>query len=401
MRAGEADVFHNRLTHSIKVAQVGRRLAEHCLREQQSVADLHGLNAEVVEAACLGHDLGHPPFGHIGEQALDEILTGKNPSEDCLDSEGFEGNAQSFRIVTKLAIRFPQCDGLDLTRATLAALQKYPWKRDTSEEGVKSGKDKKWGYYSSEKEDFDFCTAEIEENKCTLEAELMSWADDIAYSVHDLEDFHRCNFIPWSRIIGRSAPDLTVLIENCASQWRDKPTDAEDRLQQAHARLSRLFEGFQSTVLTGPYEGRRDQRRAIRMLTSILIGRFVKATRISEEHDKTRNNILDIENDYRDEIQLLKQITRDYILATPSLGAQQRGQKRIIKNLFDDFLDEIQEGRLRILPRRFHHFMEDDTVSPPRAAADCIASLTEGEAMGLYWRLNGLLSGSVLDPIVR
>src|SRR6056297_1141470 len=139
VRAGESDVFHNRLTHSMKVAQVGRRLAEHCIEQQADSANFHGLHVEVVEAACLGHDLGHPPFGHIGEETLDRILTTKDEVGDCLDPEGFEGNAQSFRIVAKLAVRFPQCDGLDLTRATLAALQKYPWARDTSAEGEKAG----------------------------------------------------------------------------------------------------------------------------------------------------------------------------------------------------------------------------------------------------------------------
>jgi dGTPase len=227
VRAGEADVFHNRLTHSIKVAQVGRRLAEHCIRRQPQATEFHGLDNEVVEAACLAHDLGHPPFGHIGEATLDEILTCEDAHGRCLDPEGYEGNAQSFRIVTKLALRFPQCEGLDLTRATLCALLKYPWARDTSSEGEKAGKSKKWGYYKSEQADFDFCREGVELDMRSLEAELMDWADDIAYSVHDLEDFHRCNFIPWARIIGDDAPDVERIVDNAVAKWHDAPVDAK------------------------------------------------------------------------------------------------------------------------------------------------------------------------------
>ena len=196
VRAGESDIFHDRFVHSVKVSQVGRRLAEYCMQKQPEFAKRHGLDADVVEAACLAHDLGHPPFSHIGEETLNRILTRKDNGGECLDSEGFEGNAQSFRIVTKLTVRFSWCDGLNLTRATLGALLKYPWARDILKNEKNSIKSIKWGYYISEKEDFDFCRENLIQDVKTVEAVLMDWADDISYSVHDLEDFHRCNQIP-------------------------------------------------------------------------------------------------------------------------------------------------------------------------------------------------------------
>ena len=125
VRAGEANVFHTRQQHTLKVAQVGRRLAQKLLKEQPKEAVFRGLDPEVVEAACIAHDLGHPPFGHVGERTLNELVV-KN------DDDGFEGNAQSFRIITKLAIRFPDIDGIDMTRATLAACLKYPWYRENT-----------------------------------------------------------------------------------------------------------------------------------------------------------------------------------------------------------------------------------------------------------------------------
>jgi dGTPase len=132
---GEGEIFHNRLTHSLKVAQIARRFAEHFRdRYPDIVAAWGGLDPEVAEAVALAHDLGHPPFGHIAEKELDRLIfaelsraNGRDPAAD--PSEGYEGNAQSFRILTELAVRRPEGRfGLDLTRATLNATLKYPWK---------------------------------------------------------------------------------------------------------------------------------------------------------------------------------------------------------------------------------------------------------------------------------
>lgn len=141
VRAGELDIFHTRQQHTYKVAQVGRRLAENVLAKQKDVAEAVGVHPEVVEAACLAHDLGHPPFGHAAETVLDGLV--QKPDTDGKvkgDTDGFEGNAQSFRILTKLAVRYDEQLGLDLTRATLAATLKYPWLRDHSDEKRASGR---------------------------------------------------------------------------------------------------------------------------------------------------------------------------------------------------------------------------------------------------------------------
>jgi dGTPase len=210
VRAGEFDIFHTRQQHTYKVAQVGRRLAEHRIREQPDEAALHGLDPEVVEASCLAHDLGHPPFGHAAEAELDRIV--RDPSvvgcsADDAAHDGYEGNAQTFRILTKLAVRYSKdSPGLDLTRATLAATLKYPWLRDLENKQKKS----KWSAYTSEQQVFDWAREHCIGDFKTAEAELMDWADDIAYSVHDLEDFHRVGIIPWSEIISPEAREGIV-----------------------------------------------------------------------------------------------------------------------------------------------------------------------------------------------
>jgi dGTPase len=385
VRAGEADVFHTRQQHTIKVAQIGRRLAQALRRRQPRDAKREGLDPEVVEAACLAHDLGHPPFGHIGEHTLDDLV---RPS----DPDGFEGNAQSFRILTKLAVRFDGIEGMDLTRATLAACLKYPWFREPS--GKKS---KKWSAYRAEAEDFAFARLSMPGDDKTAEAELMDWSDDIAYSVHDLEDFHRCNAIPWRRIL----EDPTILITKAMEDWKGAPGDAEDRLKDAFARLKRHIWGSFSYLLTESYDGGRDQREQLRRMTSQMIGKYIGSIRLATDSEAPKRVVF-VEEDV-DEVRILKQITRDYVINSPALHAQQHGQKRILTDLYNELFAASSGGSgvPKFLPVRLQYLRPLAGTSTARFVADCIASLSEREAIGLHGRLFGTATGSVLDPIVR
>ena len=191
--AHEGDPFHNRLTHTLEVAQIGKRLAEKLLKEQpEEVSAVGGVDPEVVEAAALAHDLGHPPFGHAAERELDELVR----KAGLLD--GFEGNPQSFRVLTKLAVRGHESLGLNLTRATLDATLKYPWYRTSTP--PQHGR--KWGAYNTESAEFEWVRGS--EPRCvqkSAEAELMDFADDIAYAIHDVEDFYRTGLIPLDRLV--------------------------------------------------------------------------------------------------------------------------------------------------------------------------------------------------------
>jgi dGTPase len=386
VRAGEADVFHTRQQHTIKVAQVGRRLAQHCVKSQPKIADELGVHPEVVEAACLAHDLGHPPFGHAGEHVLHEKV-------ERHDSDGFEGNAQSFRILTKLAVRFDECDGLDLTRATLAACLKYPWFRDVDS----SNRSKKWGAYKSEADDFAFAREGIAHSSKTAEADLMDWADDIAYSVHDLEDFHRCGALPWHRI--RSDEGAEQLITRAEQRWHGKPPNAPARLRKAFRDLDEFLTGSFLQLISEPYEGARHQRQQLRTMTSQLIGRYIRAARLQEPDEAGKTVV--IARDAADQVLILKQITRDYIINNPSLAAQQKGQEHLLKTLFEQLFEDSKKGLPSYLPHRLQYLWDLASDNRSRFVADCIASLTEAEAIALHARLTGRSSGSVLDPIVR
>lgn len=343
-----------------------------------------GLDAEVVETACLIHDLGHPPFGHLGEKTLDDLV------QKADDQDGFEGNAQSFRVVTKLGVRFEEAVGLDLTAATLASACKYPWHREKDNPNRK----KKWGAYKLEKDDFEFARKSCGYgDEKTVEAAIMDWADDIAYSVHDMEDLHRCRLIPWTFLKTDSGREF--LVKAAAEGWHDAPPDAEGRLRTAYERIFKeIAEPYAPHILTESYDGRIEHRQQLRFFTSQLIGRYINATTLSVDN----GNGLRLEDDKVDEVMLLKQLARSYLILNPSLSAQQHGQRLVIESLFDDFMNDSKK---RIVPVRFQYLFENTENDGPRAVADLISSLTENEAIGLYQRLRGISAGSVLDPIVR
>jgi dGTPase len=399
VRAGELDIFHTRQQHTYKVAQIGRRLAQDRIRKQPEEAALHGLDTEAVEAACLAHDLGHPPFGHAAETELDRIV--RNPAHvgcDPLDAapDGYEGNAQTFRILTKLAVRYSKDNpGLDLTRATLAATLKYPWLRDFSD----NKKTSKWSAYASEAREFAWAREHCHGDHKSAEAELMDWADDIAYSVHDLEDFHRVGIIPWSEIVSPESKDN--IIQGALTGWKKDPSypaDATRRLTEALDRVTRKLVLFPS-VTKEVYNGAREQRRQLRNFTSQLIGNYVRAITLTKD---SLGPAVSITLEAEDEVRLLKHFARHYVISLPALHAQQYGQKRIVRDLFKIFLEEGKAGNFKLFPARLRYIWEDNCEDKPaRLAADCVASLTENEAYQLHRRLTGFESGLVLDPIVR
>jgi dGTPase len=199
---------HSRLTHSLKVAQLARSIAELLLGrsdERPNLLVLGGLDADVAEACALAHDLGHPPFGHLGEGVLDEFARGKLALRD-----GFEGNAQTFRIVARLDKRSPRYTGMDLTAATRCAVLKYPWarvERDRDDESHHLRLDAdpvydlhwtKFGYYHEEEVDFRQAGSipKVEGELQSVEAAIMDLADDITYALHDLQDFYFAGFLP-------------------------------------------------------------------------------------------------------------------------------------------------------------------------------------------------------------
>ena len=390
--ANERVVFRNRLTHTLEVAQIARRLAEYTVADQPDATEaLGGVDPDVVEAAALAHDLGHPPFGHVAERKLDELL--RHPNRN---SDGFEGNPQSFRVVSKLALRHPEFHGLNLSRATLNAILKYPWLRDTGG-GLR---ERKWGAYSSERDEFLWARELGPTETKSVEAELMDWADDIAYSVHDLDDFYRVGLIPFDRILNDPDERRSFL----EKAFRDSPNFNE--IERTFDDLLEVIQSSHSSQLTKPYSGGREQRASLRSLTAWLIRRYVTDSVRLDPTKEDGQPCVSINQDFLREVTTLKQLTWIYVIEAPALATQQYGQRRLIADLFDILTNAAAENDFGVFPPRFSESLRDALPNAgnhadreiARTVSDYISGMTEREAVELHRRLSGASLGSVLDP---
>ena len=358
------DFARNRLTHSLEVAQVGRELA----------ASL-GLDPDVVDTACLAHDLGHPPFGHNGERALNEW---------AVDIGGFEGNAQTLRLLTRIEPKVFGDDGatygLNLTRASLDASCKYPW---PSAQGVAdpSGRSK-YGFYDDDSTAFEWLREGAPDRQRCIEAQVMDLSDDIGYSVHDFEDAIVNGYVDVTALGARVDHDELV---NSMFAWIGGEVD-HDELIAAFDRLDNL------DVWIDRWDGSRQSHGRLKNLTSQLIGRFagaaVQATRESHSGNLARFGAdLVVPREIQAEIAVLKGIVAAFVMSTNArrpIYAQQR-----------DMLSELADVLLWTAPRNLDagfaaDFTDADTdAGRKRAVVDQVASLTDQSAMAWHTRLVG------------
>jgi dGTPase len=413
--------YHNRLTHSLKVAQVGRRLAEHLRNEteQQVITTAGGLDPDVVETACLAHDLGHPPFGHAAERAL----------QDRLDNQGlissFEGNPQSFRIVNNVSINKrwygDHHRGLDLTLASLNAMLKYPWDRGTA-----SKEKEKWGYYPTEEPEFEqtrrLRTPGDSDDDVSLEAKIMDWADDLTYAIHDLVDFYEAGLLPLNRLVQdpeereRVADEFESNTDTDTGSW-----DATGFLADSLPDLAAVAGGEvgkqapDRNPLEYPFDGSSYDHAGVSFMSSELVERYLGVVSgMSVSVDPETRGGLNITDELRYEVHLLQYLTEHYVFNDPALLAQQRGHKEAVETLFDELYEATAEDsdRTGMIPAPFdekveqihdnnlgYDGFESDTLRA-RVTADIIASMTEKQAMQLHERLVGSTPGLVIDQIV-
>ena len=397
-------VFHTRLTHSLQVAQVGRRLAEKLRKKQPEIArELGGLGPDLVETACLAHDLGHPPFGHLAEEALDE---------EAGPFGGFEGNAQTFRIVTQLGIRSLAYPGLNLTRGSLRAILKYPWvySKRPDDPTHSTGRKPKWGAYDCDRDAF----AQVWQDDTggpivprAPEAELMDWADDVTYSVHDVEDFFRAGLIPLHLLKSydeRRSKERERFFEYVVQSERKDKVLASLSIED----IARIFDDlliYAAFSFGQPYEGTRQDHATLRTFTSRLISRFINELKLREPDGTTgTGSTVSKAILAEQEIAILKQLTWFYVIDAPALAMQHQAQKKIIKKLCEVFLTAAREKKPSgVLPVYYRDLlstpgMSDDEKS--RAAIDLIASMTESQAAAVYQRIEGISLSFGLDKIL-
>jgi dGTPase len=335
----------------------------------------------------MAHDLGHPPFGHAGEKELNQLAI-----HTYKLSDGFEGNAQSFRIVTGLSELHPQWQrGLDLTRASLNAILKYP---KTASETPVDAKRRKFGAYDSDKPTFDWVRllgpAGSEQS---AEAQIMDLADDIAYSVHDVDDFYRAGLLPIDQLAGDQAAFLDFM-----KAWEEE----EDGPSLGAAEILQLKNLLDLVRLGFPYQGTRAQRAGLRSFTSTQIGHFVGAVTITP--DAETHWRIGISEPRRLEIAFLKQLVWVYVITNRRLASVQAGHRRILKDLVGFYSTALERSdQFDVLPPLFREDAEligpGNTPDHARLAIDMVASLADEQATRLARRLTGLDVGSIYDHV--
>ncbi len=379
----EGHIFHNRLTHTLEVAQIARRLAEKFISSkdtsvQELVAASGGIDPDVVETAALVHDLGHPPFGHAGEAELNKLVFEKKATD------GFEGNPQSFRIVTRLAAHRDSYQGLNLTRATLNAAIKYPYARKTRSIEVS-----KFGAYDSDSDAFAFARDGSVGEQKSIEGEIMDFADGVAYSVHDLDDFYRAGLIPLDRLLREKTDDFDRFVE----EWSKDPRGVTAAEISADKAFVRTWLGLSF----GDVESRPTfkQHALLRTRTAALIGRFI--TNVALVSRLTGGVTLHIPVQDRVLLRFCQRLVWYYVIDNPALATQQYGQRRVVRSLFDVYVNATRKKKRNIIPPRYHAQLDAaaDDAALVRLAADIIASFTDHQANLMFGRITGASPGSV------
>lgn len=358
MLAGQDDFPRTRLTHTLEVAQIARELGEAL-----------GCDADVVEVAGLAHDLGHPPFGHNGEDELNRLTESIG---------GFEGNAQTLRVLTRLEAKVfdPEHDrsaGLNLTRACLDASCKYPWARKEGE--------RKFGYYDDDSEVFAWVREGAPGERTCLEEQVMDWSDDVAYSVHDVEDAVHVGLV-----------DLDLLAESdvraelvAIAQERYLPQATTQELDGGIDRLRGLE--YWPTRFTGSHRDMIELKR----FTSYLIGRFCVTAQIATQMafgngPLTRYSAdLVVPDEVRQEVAVMKAITVKYVMHRAGAEGEYARQREIIAELVHALT--LDEGRsLETWLRPTYQAARTD-AERFRVIIDQVASLTDVSILQWHKRL--------------
>jgi dGTPase len=389
--AGSGDYYRTRLTHSLEVSQIAREMARRLSRTLPflSFREHPGLviDPEVVEVASLAHDLGHPPFGHKGEEVLNQLLKDAN-------GLAFEGNAQNYRILMFLEKRAGSGSGLDLTAAVLLAINKYPFCLDDP------GRIK--GVYAREWQGIDYLRQlwEMPDGCATLEAQLMDLCDDIAYSTHDIEDGIRAGKIQMNRTFFEDDRLVVHLMQeiiddsgNVEMDWEQ--VDMKVMIQQVLANYLSQWEAIY-------FECGGEASRTRREMKARWVSKFAHQVGIVDDPKKDWKRVTFVLEGQEDlellrTMEILKKLAWVTLIKDFRVQRLQKRSEIMLHRLWDSF-KVYETGRLILPPdwiESYHHFKAQ--WSWDRLICDYISGMTDAYAEKVYTELFASRSGSIYE----
>ncbi len=396
---GQADFYRTRLTHSIETAQIARAIANNLLVEEPRLADC--LTTELAEAVALAHDLGHPPFGHAGEGSLDacmrEIsrrfrLSGRRALR-------FEGNAQTFHILVAAEPKSPQYPGLNLTRATLAGVIKYPYDQDIGNNKFIFSSDSKqarWALRGGTPLLGARRRRPGRSPRITIACQILDWADDCAYSIHDIEDALQAQFL-------RAGDFLDARFCQRVAQHYEETQEDEAVPDIPRSEIRERLQNFEARIRppdTG--DERAHRKQALRnvlneLITGVSVQRRSHCRRSDYAWDLTvpmESRILSV---------LCKSVAWEAVITDPRVAAMSTKGKEILHDLFNLLIGELLYRRSCVLfPRYYRPIVEEclergGELEAARAVCNFLALLTDMDALRLHSLLRGSKASSIFD----
>jgi dGTPase len=375
--SGEYDFYRTRLTHSLEVAQIGRSICQYLNKTSEFLSDDYYIDSDLVEAACLSHDLGHPPFGHAGEMALNSLMQ---------DAGGFEGNAQTLRLLTE-RIFTAKKSGMNPTRAFLDSVLKYKtlWSELKTAKAGKAPKnhfiyDEQMGYLDWVFEGRDFAVEQTpgkaRDSFKSIECQIMDWADDVAYSLNDLADSVRAGFLTIQKI----------------EKWAEMNSQSLEK----GAPIGDLLDAIRRDRIE-PMVGRR-------------IGNYLQAVSLEEDLNwmssvsKRYAYKLVVDSSIRAESEVFKKLAFEVVFLSPELNQLEFKGNHMLEQLWTLLSERYlkSEGKAyRLLPDEIAAEIAAAELpeQKQRLLCDYLASLTDGSTARLYKRLFVADFGSIGDLV--
>lgn len=397
---GQADFYRTRLTHSVEVAQIARAIAHNLLVEQPLLRRC--LAPELAEAAALAHDLGHPPFGHAGEQTLDACMrevssrcrrTGKNALR-------FEGNAQTFHILVAAEPKSPDYPGLNLTRATLAGVMKYPYEQDSRNSKFIFPSDVPMARWALSKGGGILKRAGEpgrHKQKTSIVCQVLDWADDCAYSVHDVEDALQAQFLhPGDLEDAGFARRVFIHYE----ETRAEETAPRLKLPEVRERLLDLAGRIRP-------DGHGDERAHRKAATRNILNDLITSVSVEQKRSRGRSDFawrLIVPPEARILSVLCKSVIWEAVITDPRVAAMSTKGREMLRELFYLLMEEVLEKQsVALFPRYYRPIVEESlkggALESARAVCNFLALLTDMDALRFHALVRGTKSSSVFDFI--